>query len=75
MCHAAVRLIDNVSNAAPHGAEFKRWGRLATKTFPEIGPVTTCHHYEIDYKVRTVCESIGYSFGCSIQVVGDLILF
>ncbi|RUP43818.1 hypothetical protein BC936DRAFT_136690 [Jimgerdemannia flammicorona] len=68
LCHAATWIINGVDKP-PHGKVFKycisndadvfllSWfhrGRLTTKAFPDI-TVTTCHHYEIDYKYRWTC--------------------
>ncbi len=58
MCHAANFLIDELDNEQ-HGKMFKKWGRKATKHFPEI-TVSTCHSYDIHaphkFKcVNTIC--------------------
>eukprot|EP01105_Mastigella_eilhardi_P022186 TRINITY_DN544_c0_g2_i3.p1 TRINITY_DN544_c0_g2~~TRINITY_DN544_c0_g2_i3.p1 ORF type:complete len:689 (-),score=131.23 TRINITY_DN544_c0_g2_i3:54-2120(-) len=61
MCHAAVFLIDQVSGA-PHGTNFKQWGRRVEKGFPDVR-VTTCHNYAIDYKYHYYCTVCSRVYG------------
>lgn len=63
MCHAATYLIDCVDNAH-HGPLFKRWGRRATRRFPDIGVVDRCHSYEIHaaHKFQCVKSSCGVTY-------------
>lgn len=56
-CHLANFMISGVRDR-PHGAEFKRWGRLCTDVFADRGVnVTTKHTYEIDYKYIWRCSN------------------
>jgi predicted SprT family Zn-dependent metalloprotease len=55
MCHAATHLIDREDKAG-HGKLFKAWGRQATRRFPDIGVVDTCHSYEIHAAHKFQCE-------------------
>lgn len=53
MCHAANFLIDELDNAQ-HGKMFKKWGRKATKHFPEIS-IDRCHNYDIHVPHKFKC--------------------
>lgn len=52
MCHAAA-WIHNGENG--HGKHWKNWTYRARKVFPELPPITVCHHYEIEYKYTYQC--------------------
>lgn len=55
LCHVAAWLIDHVSKP-PHGPVFKRWAARAAAAFPGV-EVTTCHHYNINYKYTYECAT------------------
>ncbi len=63
MCHAANWLVDQLDNAH-HGAQFRKWGRKATKQFPEIS-VSTCHNYAVHkpHKFKCVNSVCGVVYG------------
>nr|XP_019545015.2 LOW QUALITY PROTEIN: acidic repeat-containing protein [Aedes albopictus] len=52
MCHAAA-WIHNGENG--HGKHWKNWTYRARRVFPELPPITVCHHYEIEYKYTYQC--------------------
>jgi predicted SprT family Zn-dependent metalloprotease len=60
LVHAAVWIFEGVSKP-PHGADFKRWAKIAMKKCPDV-VVTTTHQYEINYKFTWRCVDPGCSF-------------
>jgi predicted SprT family Zn-dependent metalloprotease len=61
-CHLTTFMLSNVRDA-PHGAEFKAWGRRASEAFQHLGvEVTTKHSYAIEYKFVWECVGCGYEF-------------
>ena len=60
LVHAAVWIFEGVSKP-PHGADFKRWAKIAMKKCPDV-VVTTTHQYEINYKFTWRCVDPSCSF-------------
>ena len=60
LVHAAVWILEGVSKP-PHGADFKRWAKIAMSKVPDV-TVTTTHNYEIQYKFNWGCVNPKCSF-------------
>ena len=61
MCHAAVHNIDKAYKAAPHGREFKAWGRKAGRVYSNL-KVTIYHSYDIKFKYIYACVLCGQTY-------------
>ena len=65
MCHAAQWCIDG-QGSQPHGAVFKKWGRVVETSVPGM-KVWTTHRYDVFYKFIYACAA-----GCGAHCVrGD----
>ncbi|KAK6589972.1 family metallopeptidase [Cryptosporidium xiaoi] len=60
-CHVAQFLLDSCIKP-PHGQVFLKWGKVATKIYPEL-KVEIYHNYEIIYKYRYQCLRCHQIFG------------
>jgi predicted SprT family Zn-dependent metalloprotease len=60
LVHAAVWIFEGVSRP-PHGADFKRWAKIAMSKVPDV-VVTTTHSYHIQYKFNWACINPTCSF-------------
>ena len=60
LVHAVVWIVEGVSRP-PHGADFKRWAKIAMSKVPDV-IVTTTHNYEIQYKFNWACVNPKCSF-------------
>ncbi len=60
LVHAAVWIFDGVSKP-PHGADFKRWAKMAMCKVPDV-VVTTTHNYQIAFKFNWACTNPKCSF-------------
>jgi predicted SprT family Zn-dependent metalloprotease len=60
LVHAAVWILEGVSRP-PHGADFKRWAKIAMSKVPDV-IVTTTHNYQIQYKFNWACMNPKCSF-------------
>ena len=60
LVHAAVWIFEGISRP-PHGADFKRWAKIAMSKVPDV-VVTTTHTYEIEYKFNWACTNPQCSF-------------
>ena len=65
LVHAAVWIVEGVSKP-PHGADFKRWAKIAMSKVPGDVIVTTTHNYEIQYKFNWGC--VNHPHKCSFTV-------
>jgi len=60
LVHAAVWILEGVSKP-PHGADFKRWAKIAMSKVPDV-IVTTTHDYVIQYKFNWKCVNHSCNF-------------
>ncbi|KAH8739805.1 SprT family metallopeptidase [Cryptosporidium ryanae] len=60
-CHVAQFLLDSCIKP-PHGQVFLKWGKIATRIYPEL-KVEIYHNYEIIYKYRYQCLRCHQIFG------------
>jgi len=60
LVHAAVWIFEGVSKP-PHGANFKRWAKIAMAQISDV-VVTTTHKYEISYKFEWKCVNPSCTF-------------
>lgn len=60
LVHAAVWILEGVSKP-PHGADFKRWAKIAMSKVPDV-IVTTTHDYQIRYKFNWRCTNAKCDF-------------
>ena len=60
LVHAAVWIFEGVSKP-PHGADFKRWAKIAMSKVPDV-KVTTTHSYQIQYRFNWACVNPKCSF-------------
>lgn len=60
LVHAVVWIVEGVSRP-PHGADFKRWAKIAMSKVPDV-IVTTTHNYQIQYKFNWACVNPKCSF-------------
>ncbi|OII73886.1 family metallopeptidase [Cryptosporidium ubiquitum] len=65
-CHVAQFLLDSCIKP-PHGQIFMKWGKVATKVFPEL-KVEIYHNYEIIYKYRYQCLRCFQMFGRQTKI-------
>ncbi|KAJ1609779.1 SprT-like metallopeptidase [Cryptosporidium canis] len=65
-CHVAQFLLDSCTKP-PHGQVFLKWGKVATKVFPDL-KVEIYHNYEIIYKYRYQCLRCLQMFGRQTKI-------
>ncbi|KAK9171265.1 SprT family metallopeptidase [Cryptosporidium meleagridis] len=65
-CHVAQFLLDSCIKP-PHGQIFMKWGKVATKVFPDL-KVEIYHNYEIIYKYRYQCLRCFQMFGRQTKI-------
>lgn len=65
-CHVAQFLLDSCIKP-PHGQIFMKWGKIATKVFPDL-KVEIYHNYEIIYKYRYQCLRCFQMFGRQTKI-------
>ncbi|KAH8585135.1 family metallopeptidase [Cryptosporidium sp. chipmunk genotype I] len=65
-CHVAQFLLDSCIKP-PHGQVFMKWGKVATKLFPDL-KVEIYHNYEIIYKYRYQCLRCFQMFGRQTKI-------
>ena len=64
LCHVAAWTIDGVRKP-PHGPVFQKWGARCTRAYPDVGAITTCHNYKIQYRFLYACldDACGWQMG------------
>ncbi|PPS95978.1 SprT family metallopeptidase [Cryptosporidium hominis] len=65
-CHVAQFLLDSCIKP-PHGQIFMKWGKVASKVFPDL-KVEIYHNYEIIYKYRYQCLRCFQMFGRQTKI-------
>lgn len=65
-CHVAQFLLDSCVKP-PHGQVFLKWGKVATRAFPDL-KVEIYHNYEIIYKHRYQCLRCFQMFGRQTRI-------